>query len=67
MRIVVTSLASILLGSLLGCGLKGPLYLPEPAKQVEPPPKEQNSAESNSTEQDAQKKKPPQPAPSTTR
>ena len=68
MRIVIVSFALILLGTgIQGCGLKGPLYLPEPAKPVESGSStEQNDSEEDDTEQDGRKKIPSQPTPSTT-
>jgi predicted small lipoprotein YifL len=66
MRIVIVSFALILLGAIQGCGLKGPLYLPEPTKPAEPTSTEQNDTEEDDTEQDGRKKIPSQPTPSTT-
>jgi predicted small lipoprotein YifL len=64
MRIVIVSFVLILLGTgIQGCGLKGPLYLPEPAKPVESAaPSDQDEADKEAE----RKKVPSQPAPSTT-
>jgi predicted small lipoprotein YifL len=80
MRIVITTLAlTLVLGvfaSLYGCGLKGPLYLPEPAKAVEPvpaanqatdQPADQSPDQNDADEEAGKKKIPAQPAPDTTR
>ena len=69
MRIVIVSFALILLGvGIQGCGLKGPLYLPEPAKAVEPASTTTQPPSQNDADEDAEKKKiPAQPAPDTTR
>jgi len=54
MRIFITSLALILLGVMHGCGLKGPLYLPEPAKPVEAEHSQEQDAD-----KETKKKTPP--------
>ena len=54
MRIVIVSFVLILLGAgIQGCGLQGPLYLPEPAKPVE----SASSTEQDDAEEDDERKK----------
>lgn len=70
MRILVITLAFTfafgVLGSLHGCGLKGPLHLPEAAQAVEPAPPATTQPANQDSEQDEEKKKTSPTAPATT-
>ena len=60
-----TSLLAVLLLAIAmqACGLRGPLYLPEPAKEVSAPADTKEPAQVQESEEEKAKKKSEQPAP----